>query len=135
MSNIRKRKKPAPGIPRTVLLEPYLFYQKTLSVAHEAFQFRFCTVGNDPQRLGEIQTEQLHETLGVDLVVFIPDSDGEGAGSSQCNKILNVLDAAKPDLEFSHKSAPLNLYKKAFFVYNGEQRSGDRPNSPQKSGC
>ena len=126
-------KKPAPGIPRTVLLEPYLFYQETLCIAHEDFQFRFCAVSYNPQRTGEVQAEQLHEALGVDLVVFVTNGDGEATGGGQCHEILNILNASQPDLKFSHKSAPLNLYKKTFFVYNGEQRSKNRPNSSQKA--
>ena len=94
---------------------------------HEAFQFRFRAVCHNPQGTGEIQTEELHEALGIDLVVLIPDSDGEGMGSGQCHEILNILHASQPDLEFSHKSAPLNLYKKTFFVYNGENNTRSAP--------
>ena len=73
--------------------------------------------------MGEVQTEQLHKGLSVDLVVLITDGDEKGAGSGQSHEILDIFYAAKPDLKFSHKSAPLNLYKNLLFVYNGEQRS------------
>ena len=100
-----------------------LFNQETVSVALEGFQFCFCAFGNHPQGMGEVQTEQLHKGLSVDLVVLITNVDVERAGSSQGYEVLNVFDAAKTDLKFSQKSAPLNLYKNLLFVYNGEQRS------------
>ena len=116
-------KKPAPGIPRTVLLEPYLFYQKAVCVKHQLFQFCFRAVSDDTKGMGEVQTEELHKALAVDLVVLVPDGDQKGAGSGESDKVLHVFYAAQTNLKFSHKSAPLNLYKNLLFVYNGEQRS------------
>ena len=110
-------------------MKPYgiLFCQEAVQILLQLGQFFFGAVADDPKGMGEIQTEQLHKGVCVDLVEIVPDGDGEAAGGGQGHKVLHILDASQSDKKFLHKMAPLLLYKVSFFVYNGEQAVENRP--------
>ena len=80
----------------------------------QGHQFCFIAVANHAQGSGEVQTEQLHETVGADFVVFIPNGDGKGSGGGNGYEILNILNASKSDRKFQHKTLPPNCTKLHF---------------------
>ena len=93
-SSLHTIKKPAPGIPRTVLLEPYSFHQKFPGVIAEGFQLLLRALDNHPQGLVEIQAEHFHEAAAPDFMLAVPDADGEGTGGGDGNKFFHILHAA-----------------------------------------
>jgi len=95
-----------------------LFRQETVQGTFQLVQLLLSAVADHPEGMGEVQAEQLHEGVCIDLVVIIPDQHRIRAGSSKGNELLNILDAAQSDPKFPHKSIPLLLYKVALFVYN-----------------
>ena len=87
-------KKPPQVFPGRCI-KPYLIGDHEAGqFLHQRIQFFLAALADYTQGMGEIQTEQLHEALGLDLVVLIPDDDGKGVSSSDGNEILHVLDAA-----------------------------------------
>ena len=68
--------------------------EETAGILTELLQLLLRAVADDPQGLRKVQAEQLHEAVGIDLIVVIPDRDGKGAGGCDIHEILNILDAA-----------------------------------------
>jgi hypothetical protein len=99
-------KKPAPGIPGTVLQEPYLVGQQTLNVLEELFRFLIGAVDGDLLGLAVIQAEHAHKAAAVDMVAVRSHNDGEGFSGGQGHKILNFLTGTKPNHEFLHIISP-----------------------------
>ena len=64
-------KKPAPSIPRTVLLEPYLSDEEPFGVTAEGGKLLLAAIHVHPQGTAQVQTEHFHEALSVDLVVGV----------------------------------------------------------------
>ena len=86
-------KKPAPGIPRTVLLEPYSFDQELTGIGAEGFQLLLGALSNHPKGLVEVQTKHFHEAAAADFVLAVPDADGEGTGGGDCYKFFHIFHA------------------------------------------
>ena len=101
-------KKPAPSIPRTVLLEPYLFDQELFDITAKGGKLLLTAIRIHPQRAAQIQAEHFHKAFSVDLVVGVPDSDGKRTRRGQRDKLLNILNRLKPNLKFPHKNTPCN---------------------------
>jgi hypothetical protein len=101
-------KKPAPSIPRTVLLEPYLSDEEPFDITAKGGKLLLTAIRIHPQRAAQIQTEHFHEALSVDLVVGVPDNNREPPRRGQRHKFLNILNRLEPNLKFPHKSTSCN---------------------------
>ena len=93
-------KKPAPSIPRTVLLEPYLFDQELFDITAKGGKLLLTAIRIHPQGAAQIQTEHFHEALSVGLVVGVPDNNREPPRRGQRHKFLNILNRLEPNLKF-----------------------------------
>ena len=109
-------KKPAPSIPRTVLLEPYLFYRKSLCGFPEAEEIRLAAIQGNRHRPGKIQTEDLHKALGTDPVMCIAHTDGKGLCSGKSHEGLYILHGTKLNFKFPHKTPSGNCTNLIFCV-------------------
>jgi hypothetical protein len=65
-----------------------------VQVCLQPVQFLFGAVADNTLGMDKIQTEQLHEGVGLDLIELIPDVDGEITGNRNGYKFPNVLNAA-----------------------------------------
>ena len=93
-------KKPAPSIPRTVLLEPYLSDEEPFGVTAKGGKLLLTAIRIHPQRAAQVQTEHFHKALSVDLVVGVPDNNREPPRRGQRHKFLNILNRLEPNLKF-----------------------------------
>ena len=80
-------KKPAPGIPRTVLLEPYesADHESACRVP-ELVKCRIRAFGDGDQGPGEVQAEHFHEALGIHLIGPLPTKMGKDRSVASATK-------------------------------------------------
>lgn len=119
-------KKPAPGIPRTVLQEPMSVYQKSADRAAEVLIFRFCAGDNCGEGGGKVQAEHFHKAFSIGLILVVSYPNGERKGRCQRNKFLDIPNGSKLNFKFPHKTLLRKLYKIHIILYNGEQQSKRR---------
>ena len=96
-------KKPAPGIPGTVLLEPYGSSPKLSGGRTEGVEIVFRAADADGQEAAEVQTEHSNEALAVDPAVPAPYQDGEGLHGGQRYELANFLKGVDGDVKFPHQ--------------------------------
>ena len=86
--------KPAPSIPRAVLLEPTLFRRKAVSVLPELQEFFLGAFQHSSKGKVEVQAEHFHKAFSVDLVMGIAHLYGKGTGSCQGHKVQHILNGS-----------------------------------------
>ena len=123
---ILRHKKPAPGIPRTVLQEPMSIHQKPADGTAEVLILCFCAGNHSSKGMGEVQTEHFHKAFAIGLILVISNPDREREGCCQRNKFLHVQDGPKLNFKFPHKTLLCKLYKIHIILYNGERQSKRR---------
>ena len=89
--------------------------EETVGILTELLQLLLRAVADDPQGLRKVQAEQLHKAFGVNLVVRVPDGNGESTGAGNVHKVLNVTDAAQSNPKFPHKKWPPKAVQKVRF--------------------
>jgi hypothetical protein len=99
-------KKTAPGIPGTVLQEPYSFYRKGRGLVPERVKLAFRAIAADIQRRPQIQAGKAHIAGGIGHLVVIKQIHLKGLGSGQPDKFLHFLKRADTNPEFLHKIPP-----------------------------
>ena len=105
-------KKPAPGIPRTVLLEPYL-YQELSHIGFELLARFLGAIRTHLNRLAVVKTEHSHEALGVDSGAVIAYHNAEGLDRGKLYKILNILERMQVNIKLLHRICLLRCTKAA----------------------
>ena len=96
-------KKTAPGIPRTVLIEP-ASGEKTGGGGLEPGELRFIAVHTDPHRTAEIDAEHGHQAFGADVLVIGADDNIKGLLGGQCHKCLDIFKRTHPNIELLHQN-------------------------------
>ena len=99
------RKKTAPGIPGTMLEEPYLC-QEPACLMPEILETVAVAVTKDLQRAGIIQTDHANEAFGVDQLHIVAYHDLKGLNGSNADKFLYFLKRVDRDVKFLHKLPP-----------------------------
>ena len=93
----------------------------------QGLAFLFGALGQHPDGIAEIQTEQLHKAFAIDLIAGIPEGDGVGATGGKIHKGLHILHTTEPNLKFLHKCTPCNCTKIVFSCIIGENNPGSTP--------
>jgi hypothetical protein len=119
-SGFPKIKKPAPGIPGTVLQEPDSIAKAVHHLQAEMLKFLRAAVGCHPQILPVVQTEHYHKAFRVHPLVAVLDKHLKGLLGGQLDKSLHIIEGAEYNIEFLHRSSSM-LYKTRIIVYNKEK--------------
>ena len=114
-----RTKKPAPGIPGTVLLEPYLNLEPGCCPA-EIRAGIIATVHGDGQPPAQIDAEHLHKALSVYRKSTAVYRNRVVAGGGHGHKVLHIL--YRFQFNFQCHVFPPRLYKQDSIVYNWEAR-------------
>ena len=112
-------KKPAPGIPGTVLLEPYLNLEPGYIPA-EIGAGVVAAVHSDGQPLAQVDAEHFHKTLSVYGESTAVYRNRVVAGGGHGYKVLHIL--YRFQFNFQRHVFPPRLYKRDSIVYNWEAR-------------
>ena len=115
-------KTPFPGYSRGGALRAKikLIQCKPAGIPLEQVVFCLIALRADPERLADIQREHLHEVFAVYRMLMVGNIDREAAAGGNADKVFHILRRSELNSEF-HKTLPPELYKIAFFVYNGER--------------
>ena len=116
--NDNLRKKPAPGIPGTVLLEPDLRCQKSGHRLLETAVFFIGAVRTDMDRRAVIHAEHSHEALGVDQHLIAAYQHPKGLDRRNLHKFLHILKGMQRNIELLQGICPPMLYKQRKVLYN-----------------
>ena len=98
-------KKTAPGIPGTMLKEPYLC-QKPAGLMPEILEAVAIAVTQDPQRTGVIQTDHANEAFGIDQLHIVANHYLKGLNGGHAHELLYFLKGVDGNIKFLHKLPP-----------------------------
>lgn len=105
----RFHKKTAPGIPGTVLQEPYLMGDHKFAAFLLKVKALLLRTGDGHGKgARELEAEDLHEVLAIHTAQAVGQGHGT-QGCSQCNKFINIQCGTEMDDKFLHNSPPVTV--------------------------